>query len=449
MTNLARSEKAQILARVRAALSDHERWPRQLEAEAIAQALVIDMQEANAAPGDETSIPDDRIVQAARDLVAALDNKPAPFTLPFGTRVTLGRPGSVEIAGRVYVARPHVPGLHPIETTPRDAHGSNMESLRLCVFNWGGSSSCRNFGLPTPASVALGGVRHVIEFPPLAELGGAVLQYDVDTIDAARFCSAPNRSLEKFCKIVVRDTQRLWRHRVKIARRVEQVRRAAEEGIGLADHYGGRADLGRILIDPRSSWLGNVPTLRIEYLGNDDALRRGTLHEVVDSHDPAAAQSMMRAALVHRQRGRKLDDLRQFGADGRIDASAAAVARAAPEGAAAILLRLSRELETLVTVPSPGGVRHATLFWRDGVIRAEELTGDGLARLWQVSDQPSAMVRDDAARSQTSMTPFLDLAPRAEGFLTDGHRMPAPADGPWLVNTEIGEIWPEPVDVPT
>ena len=337
-----------------------------------------------------------------------------------------------------------MPGLHPIETAPRDASGSNFESLRLMVFARLSTATRQRIGLPSPDTMYDGGAHHVVEFPPLPEAGGAVLQHGVDMVDAARFCAAPVRSLETFAKRLVTDVHWLWRRRARIARRVEEVRKAAEAGIRVADPWATRVELGRILVDSRSIGRADEPTLRVEYLGNDDALRRGRLYATVAGHDIVTAATVMRAAFVHRRRGRQSELLQKLGADGWIDTSAAAIAHAAPEGQAAVLLRLSRDLETLVAVPSADGVRHATLFWRDGVIRAEGNTGRGLSRLWQVVDQRGAMARKKAARRQLSMDHLLDLASRGHGRpAQDGH-CPARLAGQSLVSTSIGAIWPEP-----
>lgn len=117
---------------------------------------------------DDRFPSDERIVQAAKDLLQAFGDKGAGFSLPFGAIVEVGRPGSVEIDGRIYVRRRKVPGLHPIEVVPRDAHGRNLEELRHAIRFRTSSTRAAEVGLPTSALVGhRGTVRHLLEFPPL------------------------------------------------------------------------------------------------------------------------------------------------------------------------------------------------------------------------------------------------------------------------------------------
>ena len=427
--------------RVRAAIQGCTGWHGRIRPEAVAQALAIDMRRAGVNPDDDLALPAERIAVAARDLDRAFSGHGPSFLLPFGTRVTVGRPGSVEIAGRVYVWRPNAPGLHPIETTPRDATGATFESLRLSIASWSSATSASSFGRPLPGTMCDGRVRHVIDFPPLSELGGAVLQYDSDMIDAARFCSATVSSIEKFCKIFVKDAQWLWRHRARIAGRVEEVRAAAEAGIRATDPYGTAAVLGRIIIDGRSVRKGPMPTIRVEYSGYDDSLRRGRPFDVVAGYDIASAASMRRIPLVNMFRGTRIFRLNQRGADGRIDARAAAIAGAALEGDAAILRRLARNLETDLVIPSDDGDLHATLFWRDGVIRAEESDGGGLERLWRAVDWHGVRERWAHDQMVLPMELLAESGRAAERLpVVDGVR-PDQSLGLSLVNTTTGAIW--------
>ena len=299
--------------KVHVALEGRQRWPGQLKAEAFAQVLWIDARSRQATVDEVMAVSDDEIVESARRLVRALDDEGCAFTLPFGTRVAPGRSGSVEIRGLVYVRRPNVSGLHPIETVPRDATGPTFESLRLIMGSSASDGTRRHIGLPSPSTISDAGVRHVIEFPALAEAGGAVLQFDAELVDAARFCSASRRALERFAKSANQDLQWLWRRRKHIARRVEDVRGAAAAGLLMADRYLTSAEVGRICIDARSIGQAPEPTLRVEYLGLDDALRRGKLFEMVLGHDKVEPAALMRGPMIHRWRWGRLDRLKDAG----------------------------------------------------------------------------------------------------------------------------------------
>lgn len=435
---------ATLIDRVRAATTGCSEWPGRTGSEALAHALALDIETAGATAEQVAAVTDDQLKDGTRQLHRALHGDGASFRLPFGTAVTIGRPGSVEIAGRVFVRRPHSSGLHHIEATPTDVGGQTFESFRLYVLNWASSSNASHLGLPSPATIADGRVRQVIEFPPLAEAGGAVLQYDADMVDAARFCAAPARSLERFCKVVIKDLQWLWRWRAKVARRVEEVRAAAVAGIALADHYGRRAVVGRICVDGRSLARPEGLTLRVEYLGLDDSLRRGRLFETVAGHDVVDGATMMRGPLINRWRTGVAARLHDLGADGWIEPRAAAVACAAGEGQRAVLARLGRDLETVVTIRSPQGEQDVTLYWSDGVVRADEPAAGGLARLWNAVDQQALIERMAAEGALLPMERLLGMPSPGWGMVGTDHPAAVAPSGLSLMNTASGMVWAEP-----
>lgn len=438
----------QVSRVVRAAVSPHERWPGELKASALADALVLDMRQAGVAPGGEHELQSEQIVNAARKLVHALEGKGDGFALPFGTLVEVGRPGSVVVAGRVYVRRVRVPGLHPAETVPRDARGANLESLRLMVGSRSSSSSAERFGLPTPALIGVGGaVRHLIELAPLPELAGAVLQFGFDEFDAARFCAAPTLSLERFANRIVKAAQWLWRHRVAIAKRVEAARRAAEAGIDAARRCIGSPVLERVCIEGSSVGRPGGPDLILRYLGLDDALRLGALVDVVPGQSDLEGAALLAAPLAQGRRAIHRQQLWAYGADGRIDRDAAAVAGIAPEGTAAVLQRLSSSLETVVVLPTPSGGRHVTLFWREGVIRAEATRADGLT-LWE--GEVDAGDGFDAGPTDETTSNVLELGYVEHWAIVGEERLPGRRlrqrlkDATAFVNTATGAIWTDP-----
>lgn len=441
MSHVLQADADLVRTKVQSALEDRERWPGQLKAEAFAQALWIDAQAHQATIDEIIAVSDDEIVESARRLVRALDDEGGAFMLPFGTRVAPGRSGSVEIRGRAYVRRPNLPGLHPIETVPRDATGPTFESLRLMMGSWASDGTRRHIGLPSPATISDAGVRHVIEFAPLPEAGGAVLQFEADLVHAARFCSASHRALERFAMTANKDLQWLWRRRKQIARRVEEVRGAADAGILLADRYLTRAVVGRICIDARSIGQAPEPTLRVEYHGLDDALRRGKLSETVPGHDKVEAATMMRAPMIHRWRWGRLDRLRTQCADGLIDARAAALLDSLIDRGKDVLLRLSRDLETVVAVPGAEGLTHVRMLWIDGVIRAEPVDVGGLASAWAMNDQCSLAESRIEAQMHLPIADPVAMASKGAARRASGV---AEATGLWLVNTVEGRIWADP-----
>lgn len=430
LTTDSETQMSRLMARLRPMIPEDEPYVGQDAVEAFADALALDTGAVLETATGLANLSDACILEGARNFSAALRGVGEPFNLPSGTRVSIGRPGSVEIAGRAYVRRRSVPGLHLVEATPRDAHGDNFESLRLMVYNRGSSSSCRHIGLPSPAFIGDGGVQYLIEFPPFMEAGGAVLTYRAEDIDAARFCAAPLLSLEKVADAMVKGTQWLWRRRNIIGNLVQEARQAAVAGIKVAYGGGCTVALDRICIDARTIAEAEGPTLRLEYLGYDDALRRGRLL-VVARKDEFAGGVMLRAPRMHARRKAQIEQLRKLRADGWIDELAAAIARAAPEGQAAVLLRLSRDLETPVAIPTAYGPFHATLYWRDGVIRADannptaDLVGNTLS---DVADLPFAY---DCAFEREAKSRVCDPSDCLQAAVL-------------LVNTATGAIWTGP-----
>lgn len=139
------------------------------------------------------------------------------------------------------------------------------------------------------------------------------------------------------------------------------------------------------------------------------------------------------------------------GAHGRIDAVAAAIALAAPEGPRAVLARLSTDYGTLVRLPTTGAPLLATLSWIGGTIQAEismpdnlwwsppELELCGLVLPETVIDAIAGACVDEIAdlpfrsgcaiRAAESRGPGVSLTLRPRE---------------WLVDLRTGTMWEEP-----
>ncbi|MBA2933888.1 hypothetical protein HZF05_07215 [Sphingomonas sp. CGMCC 1.13654] len=437
---------AEMVAHVRAVLMEKagsRSVSREMTA-ALVAVLTIDMRMAG---GTADTPTDDQIVQSAWALRKALDGKSAGFTLPHGTPVVVGRPGSLEIAGQTYVCRSQLQGLHPIQTVPRDAHGFNLSFLRGFIYSGASSSSAKNLGLPLPVQIGdRGMIRHLLDFPPHPELGGAILRCDLEDIDAARFCSAPGLSIERFAKTIVKSAQWVWRHRARIASRVEATRKAAQLGIAAARRAGASVVIAGICIDARSIGQSKEPTLNIDYHGLDEALRPGRLTDVVRGDEPVENLRLYRAPVVNACRRVLKSRLSIFEADGLIDDTAAAIVRGAPEGEAAVLHRLSRDLETVVRLPGTIGSAYFNLFWREGVIRAEPATAEGLT-LWQgVTEHGRDDKRAEALLKVVRMSVGDDESAFGNTDIAGAEDRLLPSAGILLVNTASGIIWREPVN---
>lgn len=436
-----------FLARVRGVVTARERWFGELDVDSLLEALAIDSRTTGLPLVNMGSMSDDAIVEAAASVRAALRGG-SRYTLPFGTVARAGRPGSVEIGGRFYVKRSFLPGLYPAELVRRDAYGPNLETLRSTMYASSSRTTSERIGFPSPSLIGdRGSVRHLLEFPPLAEAGGAVLQFDVERIDAARFCAAPMLQLERFASSLLKGAHWLWRRRAAIGQRVGEARRAARSGLAAEGRRAWSADVARICVDARSVGRPGEPALVVEYMGLDDALRRGRIVESVPAETDLRSMTLMRAPALNARRRRELGELERMGADGRISPTAAAVARAAPEGECAVLERLARSLETMVTVPDAGGPFFATLFWKEGVIHAEAATARELT-LWRdpgdLPPRPTAVFSGSKRSDEAEPLPK-ERSRRCSEAVSRGSVIETGDDpGTFLVNTATGTMWPEP-----
>lgn len=134
---------------------------------------------------------------------------------------------------------------------------------------------------------------------------------------------------------------------------------------------------------------------------------------------------------------------------------AAAIASAAPEGAAEVLSRLAGCHDTFVFIPTSSVPFYATLSWRDGVIRADgdvanrlDLTGETL-KIYGVR-VPELVEATLVGRrlSEFAKLPFhCDCSvEHVESVGEDALRITLEARTS-VVDCKTGRIWPEPYDV--
>lgn len=456
-TTNAEFAAAMALERMRDAIGGRRLANGQPTADALASALVDDMRQAGAGPADALALEDWRIRDAGLDLEGVLGFG-GHGALPFGTPFDSDQPGGVTIAGREYAMDAGRPGLHPVETTRRDAHGPNLALLRAEIERRTRRLACRRIGLPAPSFVTAGDSRHLLQFPPLAEAGGAMLQRFAVETGAPRFCAATPRQIAALADSMVADMRALWRRRADIAAAVAEVRSAAAAGIAAATGPGRAVRLEKVLVDMQHQRDDATFCFHLEYAALDEALRPGLVLDYRDWSDDFGRRPLGGAPAGNERRAAELDELRALGADGRIDDLAAAIVRAAPEGATAVLARLGAELETTVTMPSdePGAPLYATLFWRDGILRAEasvagglDLNGDRMelhaVRLPETLK--SALV--GRPLSHVIELPFgCDCIVTEVGDLSRGGMRVRLSIGHSLVNTGTGEIWAEGCTAP-
>jgi hypothetical protein len=162
--------------------------------------------------------------------------------------------------------------------------------------------------------------------------------------------------------------QAFWARRAEIAAAASKVRTHAEaviDDVGV-EGFGVR----RICIDMEVQRDTSPLAFYVEYDAIDEAMRPGVVLDYLISDQPDAPFiRRVPYGLGHRHEDRAA--LRAKGADGSIDAVALAVMRASPESEQVILTRLASSYETLVTFMTERGPLYATLYWREGCVKAE------------------------------------------------------------------------------
>ncbi|WP_242121930.1 hypothetical protein [Sphingomonas lacusdianchii] len=446
-------DEAQVIHRLEQVLGDIDTGNGTPLAAAAATALLTDAAATRNGLPDVLALDDDALFHAAAQLHYMLTEGRHESKLPFGSSASSYDPGGVKVAGEMLVLEAGRPGLHPMESTRRDAHGPNLELLRRLITRKTRRLACRRIGLPSAKTIVDTDERTMLQFPPFAEAGGMVLQRRTCDTGAPRFCSATTRQIEAFATSIVEDMRALWTRRAEIGERAMLVRRSAEAGI-LAE-CGPEADIAVscISIELGMQREDRDPSVYIEYDCLDEALRRGTVIDYLPGRNEATPRNLRRIPRVHRERTAELEELRSAGAAGRIDDVAAAIASAAPGGLVAVLAKLSENYDAFVTIPTSGAPLYATLYWRDGVIKAEADCRDRLdycrERLELRNVQlPDTVVETLAGRwvSETAELPF-DLTCRITGGRENDASIVLDLDvGTSLVNCTEGRIWPQPAD---
>lgn len=424
-----------------------------VEAAATAIAFAARMAVADAATAD--LLYDDELIDAAFNLKWALNSGDGfEFRLPFGATAMSRLPGGVAIDGAEYVLDSGRAGLHPVGTTRRDAHGLNLERLRELIERKTRRLACRRLGLPSPASVSSDDSRENLHWSPCAEAGGVVLQRLALETGADRFCAAMPTQLAAFADAIVRDMRELWKHRAAIGRRVDGIRRAAQAHIMEEHGQEGPVRLATIAVD-MSGQSGDEPvSLYLELDSLDEALRPGRVLDFVSSREGSDITRLW-IRDDYASRAKNFAELAALGATGRISDLAAGVAAAAPEGQAAVLARLGRDLETQVVIPSAIRGRHdtyAVLYWRNGRIEAEVTKpGELVARSDRIELRAALPETAIAAMTGRPLSdavelPFRLSSPVADAEECDGLLCLSLGHGHSLVNCDAGEIWPDADD---
>lgn len=414
-------------------------------ASALVFAIMVDLRQSRNEDGIEIidALDDGAIFDLGDNLSHAIHHEHFRFTLPLGTTVESHQPGSVRIGGEIWVTEAGSSGLFPLEMVRRDAHGPNLELLRDTISRAVRGKPWQRIGLPSSAFIVDADARHLLKFPPFQDAGGVVLQRPADGTGACRFGAATPQQIDAFAASIVADMKTLWKRRKVVAAQVAVTRRIArakipDDAVGVAVHA--------VTIDFEHQRKAERFSFHVKFDGIDEAHRPG----IVLDYIPAIAEGRHHTA-PHGINGRRAerDALRALGADGEIDTLAEAVVIHAPEGPKAVLARLAAHLETDVAFTTDTGPVYATLFWRDGCIKAEITAPGRFAQYgevfeWRESSLDHARVKALVGSPLTPLVPLpfdaacsiIDAAPFHRGGVILGLK-----GGRSLIDCAAGHIW--------
>ncbi len=338
-------------------------------AAALVSAIMADLRQSQNEDGAEIidALDEEAIIKLGDGLHFAIHEGHAQFTLPLGTMIRSDAVGSVRIGREIWVTKTGQPGLFPLEAVRRDTHGSNLELLHDTLSQITHGKPWQRIGLPSPFFVTDTDGRHLLQFPAFIDAGGVVLQRWASDTGAARFCAATPEQIKNFAESIAVDMETLWKRRDDVAAQAKVTRRIADAKIAPdADGVGIHA----ITVDFEFQREEEHLAFYVEFNGINEAFRPG----IVLDYIPALIEGQYQHSVVPwgiDGRRDERDALRALGADGEIDAFAAAIIGCAPEGEVAVLARLAANLETDVVFWTEAGPVYALLFWREGCISVE------------------------------------------------------------------------------
>lgn len=336
--------------------------------EALAAVLKVDRRLSGSDDGlkRQRALSDAEIYNLAEKLNFALAND-TEVELPLGSIMKGTRKGAVAIDEECLVLDAGRAGLFALEMTPQMAHGPNLELLRSEIKHITRNLACRRIGLPCAVERFHGDVRSLLQFPPLKDAKNVVLQRSAKETGAARFCAASQAEIKALAKDITLDMRALWSKRKAIAEQVQRVRLAAESATSEA---GSAMSVGLIAIDMKNQRNEKTYSLYVEYEAIDETMSVGPVPQYVPANCDLSSDFQNIANGVDGRR-EKLAKLKATGAEAWIDDVALSVLRATPDGMTAVLGKLSKSYETVVEIAAGNKPLYATLYWRDGCIRAK------------------------------------------------------------------------------
>lgn len=361
-------------------------------ADAAATLLASDIMQSGVGLDVAARLTEEQLITVMSTVKNVLDEETwhRNLSMPFGTDVTVYEHdlGIVILGDQEFVLVDTMPGMFRRHEVPTDPTGPNLERflahLLQATSGWPSSA----IGLPTV--VAGGGmfegmvVTHRLRFPACAAAGGVCLDIELNR----PINQQTHRALHDLVDEAKSTMDMFWDLRGRLSARAKRARSTFATAVAHAGPAAAGLALVELLarsdttIDEEGHTTEVALEMHIGVSSFDGALRPSVCHYVTNPSGYAKRATEL-AVRGHAPRALRVSE----GPTLHIEALAAAFARAAPGGLAAVLGRLAHELGTDVALPLTGGRLLVTrLLWRDGVISAR---GNTLRQMSYFGDKVS------------------------------------------------------------
>ena len=415
-------------------------------ADSIISALKVDWRLSGGFGRQEIDRSDADLLHFATEFLTTISCPQAAMVLPFGTTLKTRKLGDIRIGEEAWLLDAGRPGLHPMETTRRDAHGPNLGLLHRHIHRLTRKLACRHLGLPQAKQVCDNDDRHLLHFTPQAEAGDVVLQRWADGTDAPLFCAALPAQIEALAVDIVKDMRAFWKRRGEIARQSIEVKAIAEQRVARSE-----AVVEAIIFDFSAQSDETYFDFYVLYKGIDVAMRRGTILEYIPASRRAHSH-MLRGPAGIDDRYEELRVLQNLGANGRITEAAAAILDSGLVNREAALAGLSTTYDWNTAILETGRPTYVTFFWQDGTINADVSMPGRMnwyrGKLELVGQLPEIVLTAMAGRPASDLAdlPFGgDLIVERAEELKGGVLLHIQQRN-LLINLETGKVWEEPED---
>jgi|GEM_PF-3771799 hypothetical protein len=420
-------------------------------ASAIAVAFEVDRRISRASDEHISDISDDVLRDLAFDARYTFTHSGSQTVLPFGTILESKDLGEILIGGERWVLDAGRPGLFPIWTTRRDAHGPNLELLHHHIARLTRKLACRRLGLPQPVLVFDYEARDLLHFAPHPEVGDVVLQCWASETGAPRFCGALPGQIEAFARAIVNDMRAFWKRRKDLTEQGTEVRSIVEQFVVDTD-----AKVDAIIVNMSTQFANKDFDFYVHYLAVDDALRQGLVRDYI----PASRRNSIKQghnfghSRIMLYGYQTLAALRNQGADGWITELAAAILVSGKVGTKQILHDLSRSYDVTFELSTTGASLFGVFYWNDGTVHAE-LSSPGTLYWSRDILELNGIEVPEAKRVAMTDRPISDLADLPFGgdiligqaeTINNGVRLHV-GEKPFLIELASGKVWECPEEL--